>query len=220
MMAASKEQSKGANFLCRKTQRGMMQKILHSIVCTFWIVFSVIGAGTAHAEIRAIDSESSVIKVRVFKSGLFSAFAHDHIIEARGLKGTAQTEGNPMVEFTLNARQLKVVDPDVSAKDRADIQTTMEDKVLELNRFQEIRFQSTSVAPNTSGRWQVRGNLTLHGRTLPISFVVQESGKRYHGTTTLRQKDFGIEPIRIAGGTVRVKDEITIEFDVGLAGSR
>jgi len=30
----------------------------------------------------------------------------------------------------------------------------------------------------------------------------------------LKQTDFGIKPVTIAGGTVKVKDELTIEFDI------
>jgi hypothetical protein len=30
----------------------------------------------------------------------------------------------------------------------------------------------------------------------------------------VRQSDFGMTPIRIAGGTVKVKDDVTIEFDI------
>jgi hypothetical protein len=30
----------------------------------------------------------------------------------------------------------------------------------------------------------------------------------------LKQSAFGIEPIRIAGGTVKVKDEVKVEFDI------
>jgi polyisoprenoid-binding protein YceI len=180
----------------------------------------MVGGASSLAETRAIDPQSSVITVRVSKTGLFSALAHDHVIEARGLRGTLQTEGTTGIEFTLEARQLKVTDPDVSEKDRNEIQQTMDEKVLEINKFPEIRFQSISVESQGSGRWQIRGNLSLHGQTHPIAFAVQESSKRYRGTTTMKQTDFGIEPIKIAGGTIRVKDEITIEFDVALTGSR
>jgi len=30
----------------------------------------------------------------------------------------------------------------------------------------------------------------------------------------LKQRDFGIAPISIAGGTVKVKDEVLIEFEI------
>ena len=42
----------------------------------------------ARAESRAIDVGHSTLKVRVFKSGLFSAFAHDHEIEASITQGS------------------------------------------------------------------------------------------------------------------------------------
>jgi len=39
-------------------------------------------------------------------------------------------------------------------------------------------------------------------------------GGRYRGTAALKQRDFGIDPITIAGGTVKVKDEVKVEFDI------
>ena len=39
-------------------------------------------------------------------------------------------------------------------------------------------------------------------------------GAAHIGSTSLKQTDFGITPISIAGGTVKVKDEVRIEFDV------
>ena len=34
------------------------------------------------------------------------------------------------------------------------------------------------------------------------------------GSARLRQTEFGIKPPKIAGGTVRVKDEIRLDFDI------
>jgi len=36
----------------------------------------------------------------------------------------------------------------------------------------------------------------------------------YRGSGQLRQKDFGITPVSVAGGSVKVKDEVRIEFDI------
>lgn len=194
-----------------------MRTILYIALRAFWLLIIPFCAATMDAETLEIDTTSSVITVRVFKSGIFSFFAHDHLVQARGLKGSAEANESPSIQFTLGASELKVVDPDASDKERAEIQQTMEEKVLEVGLYPEIRFQSTSVSTLDTGRWQVKGELQLHGRTVAVSFVVQESGGRFRGKTTLRQTDFGIEPIRIAGGTIKVKDEIMIEFDVGLA---
>jgi hypothetical protein len=38
----------------------------------------------------------------------------------------------------------------------------------------------------------------------------------YRGTATLKQTQFGITPVRLAGGTVKVKDEIKVDFSIAL----
>src|SRR5712692_8968928 len=73
---------------------------------------------------KTIDTSNSVMTVRVLKAGLFSAFGHEHEISAPVQQGSF-TEGNPSVELTVDARKLKVMDKDVSDKDRAEIQQTM-----------------------------------------------------------------------------------------------
>jgi polyisoprenoid-binding protein YceI len=63
----------------------------------------------------------------------------------------------------------------------------------------------------------VTGDLTLHGQTHPITFAVTRvDATHFHGATTVRQSAFGISPIRIAGGTVRVKDDVKVEFAIAL----
>ena len=63
-------------------------------------------------------------------------------------------------------------------------------------------------------RWSVQGELELHGRTRPVKVDVVRDQGHYKGSTPLKQSDFGITPISIAGGTVKVKDELRIEFDI------
>ena len=43
--------------------------------------------------------------------------------------------------------------------------------------------------------------------------VAWQDGK-YTGSLSLKQTDYGITPVKIAGGVVRVKGEITIEFSI------
>ena len=167
---------------------------------------------------ETIDAASSAITVKVFKSGLFSAFAHDHEIRAEGLQGEVETNPDRRVELQVDARRLRVLDPKLSADKRAEVQATMEsDKVLHVDQYPEIVFRSTSVSPQGPGKWNVTGQLTLHGQTRPVSLVVEEHNGRYRGSTGLRQRDFGITPVSLFGGTVKVKDEIKIEFDIGLS---
>ena len=165
-------------------------------------------------EQRQIDVQKSKLTVRVYKSGLFSAFAHDHEITAPITHGVFQ-EANPSVELTVDARKLRVVDPEVSDKDRVEIQATMlSAKVLEAEKFPEISFRSSKIERLGADKWAVQGDLSLHGQTRPVKVEVERQSGIYRGSATVLQKDFGIEPIRIAGGSVKVKNEVRIEFEI------
>ncbi len=163
---------------------------------------------------REIDVSKSVMTVRVFKSGLFSAFGHEHEISAPIRDGTLNEAGRS-VELTVGARTMRVMDKDVSEKERGEIQETMlGPKVLDSERYPDIRFHSTALESSGAGRWIVRGELSLHGQTRPIKLDVQGQNGHYRGTVGLKQRDFGIEPIVVGGGTVKVKDELRLEFEI------
>jgi polyisoprenoid-binding protein YceI len=163
---------------------------------------------------RAIDAERSVLTVHVYKAGLFSSFGHDHEIRAPIQTGTFSEEKNT-VQFVIDARTLRVRDADVSDKDRAEVQATMlGPTVLDSERFREIRFHSIEVNALGNNKWSVRGELTLHGQTRPVEAVVERQNDVYRGSAQLRQKDFGIRPVSVAGGSVKVKDEVRVEFEI------
>jgi YceI-like domain len=172
-------------------------------------------AGHVSGEQRVLDTERSAITVKVFKAGLFRAFADNHIIQAPLAEGSLDDSATPHVELVVAANQMRVLDPGLSPKDRADVQARMlGPEVLDANRFAQIRFHSTSVQRLAPNRWLVRGDLELHGHIHQVAVSVTHENGHYKGSTTLRQTDFAISPISIAGGTVKVKDEITIEFDI------
>jgi polyisoprenoid-binding protein YceI len=168
----------------------------------------------AQAATQDIDVEHSTLTIRVYKTGLFSAFAHDHEINAPIRQGGFD-EDKQTVDLNVDARTLRVVDPGVSASDRMQIQATMlGPKVLDSDQFQEIKFHSTSVERAGEGKWTLNGELTLHGQTHPVKVEVQGEKGHYRGSAVLKQKNFGITPVSIAGGSVKVKDEIRVEFDI------
>ena len=189
---------------------------MHKLLVVF--VLPILGLGFASAAdsavSRTIDTENSVMTVRVLKAGLFSGFAHDHQISAPIQEGSFDP-ANPSVQLRVDARKLRVVDKDVSDKDRGEIQQTMlGPKVLDTERFAEIRFRSTRVEHLTDRKWLVHGELNLHGQTQPVNVDVTEQNGHYRGIAELKQKDFGINPISLGGGTVQVKNELRVEFDV------
>jgi polyisoprenoid-binding protein YceI len=189
-----------------------------------WITATLLLAGGASAQQYKIDTGKSVMTVRVYRTGVFSALGHDHEIAAPIAGGTVDTAAR-RVELHVNAAALRVRDADASEKDRSEIQKTMlGPEVLDTERHPEIVFRSTAAEPAGSGSrpagsgsWKLRGTLTLRGSERPVAVEVSEMAGHYVGHALLKQTDFGIKPVRVAGGTVRVKDEVRIEFDIQLA---
>ena len=168
------------------------------------------------AQQHTIDTQKSALTIHVGKTGAFSGLGHEHEVHAPIHSGTADTGSHPAVEIHVDARALRVIDKGESEKDRADVQKTMlGPEVLDSEHHQEIVFKSTGAESAGQGRWTLRGNLTLHGQTRPVTVRVTLKDGHYTGDTTVKQTDFGIKPPGKAG--VRAKDEVRIEFDVWLA---
>ncbi len=197
--------------------RGQLSKALltQSRMVIATIVCALAAAVPGSAEDRAIDTQRSTVTVRVFKSGLFRAFADDHIVQAPLVEGSLDDSATPHVQIVVDARRMHVLDPGLSAKDRQEVQARMlGSEVLDVNRFQWISFHSVAVQRLDAGGLLVRGELDLHGRINRVLVNVRPERGHYKGSVTVRQSDFGIVPISVAGGTVKVKDEIVIDFDI------
>ena len=178
----------------------------------------VLGAGSIAAAptTREMDVARSTLTVRVFKTGLFSAFGHNHEIRAPIARGAFnESADQPSVELQVDARQLQALDPELSAKDRAEVQQTMlGPSVLDTANFPEIRFHSLSIEKAGAGKWRVHGDLTLHGQTHPVLAEVTGEPGHYRGSAAVRQMDFGITPVSVAGGAIKVKNEVRVEFEI------
>jgi hypothetical protein len=179
------------------------------------LLLSLIAARTAPAAQKAIDVEHSTIRIHVGKSGLFSAAGHEHSVLAPIAEGSLE-EGPPSsLSFRVESRRMKVEeDKSLSPGQLAEVERTMQTQVLESEKYPEIRFRSTSIEPSSQDAWAVQGELSLHGQTRPVSATVRKEENAYVGRCQIKQTDFGIQPVRVAGGTIRVKDGLDIQFSV------
>lgn len=165
-------------------------------------------------EVQAPAAQKSIITIHVGKTGLFSGLGHNHIISAPIAHAVIDPKSKT-ASITVLTKEMKVIDPEVSEKDRQEIQATMlGPKVLDAQKFPEIHFTSTKVEQTSAGELKVIGNLELHGVTKQLEFPVTGTPEHYTGKTKLKQTDFGIQPVSAGGGTVKVKDEIELEFNV------
>jgi polyisoprenoid-binding protein YceI len=181
----------------------------------------------AHCRILADESHCAV---QAFAEGLFSAFGHDPVIGVKDLKGEAQfvpaTFENASVSVTINASSLTVIDKVEKEKDRIEINRVTREEVLEADKYPEIVFSSNNIAVTRlgEGRYRARiiGALTLHGITqnaLWISADLTMSGEklRAQGEFSLKQTDYKVKLVSVAGGGLKVKNEVKVSFDVTMS---
>jgi len=184
--------------------------------CLLVVGLSVaVGSGAQIAAARHdIDPRTSTVTVHVKKAGVFRAFGDDHEVRAPIKTGSIDDAPTGVVDLLIDASQMRVLDPGLSDADRHEVQERMlGPEVLEVAKYPEIRFRSTSIDRTADG-WRVTGQLTLHGATRPIVVAVTKDRAHYRGTASFKQTDFGITPVSVAGGTVKVKDEVSIDFDI------
>jgi len=173
------------------------------------------GVAAADADDTKIDVQRSVITIHVGKAGLLSAAGHEHWINAPISSGTIRESPSPHVEFTVETAKMTVKpDPKVDAKDQATIQKDMEEMTLDTRKFPEITFRSSRVDKLADGQWKVEGDLSLHGVTKPVSLTVKRNGDSYTTRIVLKQTDYGIKPIVVGGGVIKVKNEVEIDFQI------
>ena len=166
----------------------------------------------AFAQAKQIDAANSKITIRAYKTGLFSFAAHDHVIEAPIVAGQVD-EREKLVTIEIETKSLRVLDPGESEKNRAEIQQTMlSEKLLDAAKYPTISFHSNSYRQAGDNSAEVQGKLSLHGEVRLVTLTVKKEGGRWTGSTRLKQTDFGMQPVSVAGGTVKVKDEVKIEF--------
>jgi len=183
-------------------------------VCCKFLLAGILAASQTVIGAPQASTPHSLITVHAYKSGLFSGFAHNHTIIAPIAQGAIDPR-NLTVEITVGSKQMKVTDPEASESTRAEIQATMlGPKVLDSDKYPEIHFKSSRVEQTGPQRYRVTGALSLHGVTRDMTFEVAGGPDRYQGKTKLNQTDFGITPISIGGGTVKVKDQLELEFDI------
>jgi len=171
-------------------------------------------AARVSAQEIPIDTSRSTIVIHVGKAGLLSAAGHEHWINAPISSGSID-ESALRVNFRIEAAKMTVrPDPKVDAKAQGQIQKDMEGQTLEAAKYPEISFQSAKITKISEAEWKVDGSLSLHGVTKPITISVKRSGDGYAAHTILKQTDYGIKPASAGGGTIRVKNEIDLDFQI------
>jgi len=172
----------------------------------------------------AVDAGRSSVVVHVGKEGVFSFAGHEHVVTASRLQGKILAAPDDLsrcqVRLVFETAALRVQEEGEPRGDAAKVQAAMlGPQVLDASRFPLVTFESRTVtgrkAAQGAHELTITGDLSLHGVTrsvaLPLRVEVSGDALKASGRFLLRQTEYGIKPVTVAG-VVKVKDELTIDF--------
>jgi polyisoprenoid-binding protein YceI len=190
----------------------------------------VAGSAPSLAEPRTyrVDTATSRIAISVGKAGFF-AFAAGHAHEVVGPVASGEIDFDPddpagsRVRVVVRAAELKVDAAKEPPGDAPKIQETMDGaEVLNVEQYPDVRFESTGVV--VRGRngsaidLTVAGRLLLHGTersiVVPVRAEIYRDALTAAGRMSVKQSDYGMTPVTVAGGLVKVRDRLEITFSI------
>jgi len=172
-----------------------------------------------------IDGRSSRFTVRATATGLLAAMGHNPNINIRDFSGEMRFDPEKLeagsFRLVIKTSSLGVQD-DMSDKDRREIERLMNLEVLETVKFPEVLYDAPriSVTNMTDMLYSAKldGELSLHGitRSQPITARVAMLGSmlRASGDFSLDQTDYKIKLVSVAGGALKLKDELKFSFEI------
>lgn len=179
-------------------------------------------AGLAHF---VVDARGSRFTVQAFATGVLSAMGHNPTIGIPSLSGEVDFAPDPPsasgLHLAVQSASLSAID-DIPDRDRREIERLMKDQVLEVSRYPEIKYEAASISisrlDTSLFSATLNGTLSLHGiaRIQPVQARVAFLGEmlRASGEFTVKQSDYQIKPVSVAGGALKVKDELKLSFEI------
>ncbi|HET9751391.1 MAG TPA: YceI family protein [Myxococcales bacterium] len=129
-------------------------------------------------------------------------------------------EANPArstVDATVDAASIDTRDP------KRDEHLRSAD-FFDVAKYPTLSFRSTSVATAGKDKLEVKGDLTLHGVTRPVTLAVSatpavkgmygETRRAFSATTTIHRKDFGLTWNKAVEAGPVVGDDVIITLDI------
>lgn len=172
--------------------------------------------------ILRVDSTRSLVVIEVHRAGLLSGLGHDHVVASRDVAGYVSVSTG-MADLYVPLDTLVVDDPGLRTAAGMNTQPSLQDiegtrrnmltRTLDTGHFP---FALIHIARKNDARLEVA--ITLHGVTRSYAVAAHSEtdprGISVAGSLSFRQSDFGITPLAVFGGALKVQDRLDLRFKI------
>lgn len=169
------------------------------------------------------DTRVSQFTIQAFAGGIVAVVAHSPKIAVRDWSGditfTPETLAGASVLVKGQTASFDVLD-ELRDADGRELTRVMSEEVLEVKKYPEFVFESSTVTTEKEKQdlytINLTGKLTLHGVANNHSFTATVAmgadSFRAYGEFTILQTDYGIKIASVAKGTLKLQDELKCSF--------
>ncbi len=181
---------------------------------------------TANTGSFRLGPETGRVVIKTGRAGLAAKAGHDLTIEVTRWSAQVEVPGEDAggvtaakVTADLDLGSLEVREGTGGAKPLTDNdRREIKKQISNILGSATASFASSKVIRFGASGGAIEGTLTLNGKTRPLRLQVTEPGAgRYRGTATVPQSAFGIKPYSGFFGALKLRDEVTAEFEVDLS---
>ena len=159
---------------------------------------------------HTVGPSNGSLKIKTGKEGAAAKMGHNLTLVVNSWEATVEGGDSPSISLTADPSSVEVESGEGGAKplgdkDKKDIKKTIDGKVLGSS---QITFTSSEVTDS-----EAKGDLSIAGSSSDVTIPISVSGDKISGSTTLNQSDFGVKPFSTMMGALKVKDQVTVEFE-------
>lgn len=165
-----------------------------------------------------LGPDDGTLSVRTKRTGAAAMAGHNLLIEVTSWQATVELGADTSVTLEADGGSLRVIEGEggmqaLQDEDKENIRQTIDDEVLHGER---IAFRSAQVATEGAGL-RVAGELTLNGKTRPLTFdVAMTADGGLEATAVVKQSNWGIKPYSGLFGALKVVDEVVVAIEARL----
>jgi polyisoprenoid-binding protein YceI len=169
----------------------------------------------------SLDAAAGDLRILTGVAGRAAKMGHRLTIAMQSWEATVRWAGDQpkSVELTVAVGSLAVLSGAGGIKPLAGpekgVARSNALKSLDAKKFPQIRFVAEDIAKTADG-YRLTGTTEIHGTARPqvVDLKVEDSGDVWSlsAQVNLTQSDFGVKPYSLFMGSLKVADEVTVEF--------